>query len=89
MISDVTVLSCGMQDVRIIDRVKHQSVWSCGCLVLAAVVIFLCSLHLPNVQGDVAEAISKIPTGARSLCPRATAWRAAWCWGRACREAKP
>ena len=28
-------------------------------------------------------------TGARSLCPRATAWRAAWCWGRACREAKP
>ena len=61
MISDVTVLSCGMQDVRIIDRVKHQSVWSCGCLVLAAVVIFLCSLHLPNVQGDVAEAISKIP----------------------------
>ena len=61
MISDVTVLSCGMQDVRIIDRVKHQSVWSCSCLVLAAVVIFLCSLHLPNTQGDVAEAISKIP----------------------------
>jgi len=24
-------------------------------------VIFLCSLHLPNTQGDVAEAISKIP----------------------------
>ena len=60
MISDVTVLSCGMQDVRIIDRVKHQSVWSCSCLVLAAVVIFLCSLHLPNTQGDVAEALSLI-----------------------------
>ncbi len=48
MISDVTVLSCGMQDVRIIDRVKHQSVWSCGCLVLAAVVIF--SVQPPSAQ---------------------------------------
>lgn len=61
MISDVTVLSCGMQDVRIIDRVKHQSVWSCGCLLLGAVVIFLSSLHLPNIQGDVADAIANIP----------------------------
>lgn len=37
MISDVTVLSCGMQDVKIIDRVKHQSVWAIGCLAIASV----------------------------------------------------
>lgn len=51
MISDVTVLSCGMQDVRIIDRVKHQSVWSCSCLVLAAVVIFCAASICPTPRG--------------------------------------
>lgn len=61
MISDVTVLSCGMQDVKIIDRVKHQGVWSIGCMVLSMVLFFLLSLHLPNVQGDVTGAISSIP----------------------------
>ena len=39
MISDVTVLSCGMQDVKIIDRMKHQSVWAFGCLAVAVVVV--------------------------------------------------
>ncbi len=61
MISDVTVLSCGMQDVKIIDRVKHQSVWAVGCLAIASVVILLASMHLPNTQGDVSAAIAQIP----------------------------
>ena len=29
MISDVTVLACGMQDVKIIDRLKHQLIAEC------------------------------------------------------------
>lgn len=61
MISDVTVLSCGMQDVKIIDRVRHQSIWAAGCLAIASVVVSLASLKLPNVQGDVAAAIAQIP----------------------------
>lgn len=61
MISDVTVLSCGMQNVKIIDRVKHQLVWSVGCLVIAMVIFFVAGLHLPAVQGNVSEAISEIP----------------------------
>ena len=65
MISDVTVLSCGMQDVKIIDRLKHQLVWALGTLVLGFAVILLAGINLPNTQGDVAAAISQIPQNAR------------------------
>ncbi|MBQ3357098.1 MAG: Na+/H+ antiporter NhaC family protein [Oscillospiraceae bacterium] len=61
MISDVTVLSCGMQDVKIIDRVKHQSVWSILCLAISMVIFYFAGRHLPNVRGDVAQALSQIP----------------------------
>ena len=65
MISDVTVLSCGMQDVKIIDRLKHQLVWAFACLVIACVVVFLASMHLSNTPSDVATAIAQIPDEAR------------------------
>lgn len=76
MISDVTVLSCGMQNIRIIDRVKHQLYWSIGCLLLSAVVFYLASLHLPRTTGDVAEAISKIDAGTMAALKeeRESAW---------------
>lgn len=61
MISDVTVLSCGMQDVKIIDRVKHQLFWSLGCLLLAFGVFILCGLSLPNTSGDPAQIFETIP----------------------------
>lgn len=64
MISGVTVLSCGMQDVKITDRIKHQSVWSALCLLVACVIFFCAGLDLPNTQGDVIEAISQIPEAA-------------------------
>ena len=66
MISDVTVLSCGMQDVKIIDRLKHQLVWAFGALVLAAVVVFFAGISLPNTQGDVTAAIAQIPLEAKN-----------------------
>ena len=61
MISDVTVLSCGLQEVKIIDRIKHQLFWSIGCLVIALVIFFLAGMHLPNEQGNFQEAINQIP----------------------------
>lgn len=61
MISDVTVLSCGMQNVKIIDRIKHQLVWCVGCLAIAVVIFYLAGSSLPNVQGDVNEALEQIP----------------------------
>ena len=65
MISDVTVLSCGMQDVKIIDRLKHQLVWAFGCLALASGVVMIASMSLPNTQGDVYAAIAQIPQAAK------------------------
>lgn len=65
MISDVTVLSCGMQDVKIIDRLKHQLIWAFGSLAIALVIVYLAGMGLPNTQGDLATAISSIPESAR------------------------
>lgn len=64
MISDTTVLSCGMQDIKIIDRVKHQGVWSVLCLVAAIVVTFVLSMSLPGTQGNITEALAAIPAEA-------------------------
>ncbi len=66
MISDVTVLSCGMQDVKIIDRVKHQLAWCIGCLVISLVIFYLAGSGLPSVQGDVQQALDQIPPEAYS-----------------------
>ncbi len=69
MISDVTVLACGMQDVKIIDRLKHQLIWAFSSLVIALAVIFavgVLAYQLPATQGDVAAAISQIPEEARA-----------------------
>ena len=65
MISDVTVLSCGMQDVKIIDRLKHQLIWAFGSLGIALVIVYLAGIDLPNTQGDISVAISQIPDSAR------------------------
>ena len=61
MISDVTVLSCGMQDVKIIDRIKHQLVWCLICLAIALVIFYFVGSGLPNVQGNVEDALKNIP----------------------------
>ncbi len=68
MISDVTVLACGMQDVKIIDRLKHQLIWAFSSLLIALVVITCVGMFvydLPGTQGDVAAAISQIPQSAK------------------------
>ena len=64
MISDVTVLSCGMQDVKIIDRLKHQLIWAFSSLAIALVIVYFAGMGLPSTQGDLAVAISNIPDSA-------------------------
>ena len=61
MISDCTVLSCGLMNIKIIDRLKHQIWWSLICLALAAAVIFGVSMKLPDATADVSLAIESIP----------------------------
>ncbi|MGI5997784.1 MAG: Na+/H+ antiporter NhaC family protein [Lutispora sp.] len=63
LISDTTVVSSGLQKVNVVDRVRHQGVWSALCLVVSAILFFVVSvaMGLPSQVGSAAEAISQIP----------------------------
>jgi len=63
LISDTTVVSSGIQNVSIIDRVRHQGVWSALCLISGAVVFYFAavSLGLKDTSGQAVEAINQIP----------------------------
>ncbi len=63
LISDTTVVSSGIQKVEVIDRIRHQGVWSVLCLVATAVVFYIVSsmMGLPSEVGNASEAISQIP----------------------------
>lgn len=64
LISDTTIVSSGIQGVEVIKRVRHQGVWS-GLVLLLGVIAFGIAgfvLDLPNITGNGAEAIAKIPT---------------------------
>ncbi len=66
LISDTTVLSSGMQKVEVVDRIRHQGVWSGLCVLLASICIVITSfiMDLPNTMGNPADAIAAIPTEA-------------------------
>ena len=63
LISDTTVVSSGIQNVSIIDRVRHQGVWSALCLISGAVVFYFAavSLGLEDTSGQAVQAINQIP----------------------------
>lgn len=66
LISDTTVLSSGFQNVSVVDRVRHQGVWSLGCVVLSVIAFFAASIlmQLPDTTGSVESAIASIPESA-------------------------
>lgn len=63
LISDTTVVSSGIQKVEVIDRIKHQGVWSVGCLVITAIIFYVISLtmNLPTEVANASAAIDAIP----------------------------
>lgn len=63
LISDTTVVSSGIQGVEVIDRIRHQGVWSISCLVLAAATVFGigCAMGLPTETASASVAIDAIP----------------------------
>lgn len=61
LISDTTVVSSGIQGVEVIDRIRHQGVWSVLCLLTTGIIFFLCGLGLPGVTTNGADAIAAIP----------------------------
>lgn len=63
LISDTTVLSSGIQNVEVMDRIRHQGVWSLLCLLAAAILFYISgvSMGLPDTAGNVTQAIDSIP----------------------------
>ncbi|MGO2118649.1 MAG: Na+/H+ antiporter NhaC family protein [Fusobacterium sp.] len=63
LISDTTVVSSGIQKVEVIDRIKHQGVWSLSCLVLSIIAFYVASvmMGLPDTVGSANDAIAQIP----------------------------
>lgn len=63
LISDTTVVSSSLQGVAIVDRVRHQGVWSGLCLVLGAVAFYFAAVSagLPDTVGNANDAIAQIP----------------------------
>jgi len=63
LISDTTIVSSGIQGVEVIHRVRHQGVWSVGCLVLAAICFFAAGIvmGLPGETVDAANVMAEIP----------------------------
>jgi len=59
LISDTTVVSSGIQDVEVIDRVRTQGAWSLICMMITAILFFVVSLAM-NLPTDVANAKSAI-----------------------------
>ncbi|MBQ4469924.1 MAG: Na+/H+ antiporter NhaC family protein, partial [Synergistaceae bacterium] len=53
LISDTTVVSSSLQGVQIVDRVRHQGVWSFLCLVAGAVTFYFAAVNmgLPDTAG--------------------------------------
>lgn len=63
LISDTTVLSSGVHEVEVTDRVRHQGAWSISCLVVSVILFFIVSVSmgLGGAVGNANEAISAIP----------------------------
>lgn len=62
LISETTVVSSGIQKVEIIDRIRHQGVWSLLCLAISAAVFYFVSIAmgLPTEVANPSQAISSI-----------------------------
>lgn len=63
LISDTTVVSSNLQGVAIVDRVRHQGVWSALCLIAGAAAFYFAAVNmgLPDTLGNANDAIAQIP----------------------------
>lgn len=61
LISDTTIVSSGIQGVQVIDRIRHQGVWSILCLALAAVAFFITATVMGlSGTGDASHVMDNI-----------------------------
>ncbi len=66
LISDTTIVSSGIQKVEVMDRIRHQGVWSASVLILGALTFGLVGyfMDLPSTTADAVSAINAIPESA-------------------------
>lgn len=61
LISDTTIVSSGIQGVQVVDRIRHQGVWSIICLVLAAVAFVVAGIAMGlSGTGDASTVMDNI-----------------------------
>ena len=61
LISDTTVVSSGIHQVEVTDRMKNQGLWSLFCLILAGIFFLIAGLGLSNFSVSPTKAIEAIP----------------------------
>ena len=62
LISDTTILSSGLQGIKVVDRVRVQAPWSVICVVLSAICFYAVSVSmgLPETVGDPAQILASM-----------------------------
>ena len=63
LISDTTILACGMMEVKVADRFKNQLVWSLSCVTVSAVLFYITGvlMGLPTTTGNAADILANMP----------------------------
>ena len=62
LISDTTIVSYGIQGVQVVDRIRHQGVWSVLCLALACICFLVAgiTMGLPGEAVDGSHVVNQI-----------------------------
>ena len=62
LISDTTIVSSGIQGVQVVDRIRHQGVWSVLCLALACIRFLVAgiTMGLPGEAVDGSHVVNQI-----------------------------
>lgn len=63
LISDTTILACGIMKVKVSDRFHSQFVWSFACVGVSAVLFYVTSvmMGLPSTSGNPSTVLSNMP----------------------------
>lgn len=66
LISDTTIMTCGIQGVEVVDRFNKQLVWSLSNVALASILFYITGIvkGLPTGAADASNAIANIPDAA-------------------------
>ncbi len=62
LISDTTIVSSGIHGVQVVDRIRHQGVWSISCAAISAILFFITgkAMNLPTERVNGAQVVGNI-----------------------------